>query len=212
MTVVGILLAAGTSHRFGSDKRRAKLPDGRTLLEASLTNLGAVVDTLVLAVRQQEPWIEPLLQPIPNIHRVEVPDTKGLGDTLAAAVRYTEATIKADAALIALADMPWVKPQTLEKIIGKMKTSAVVVPRYHDRWGHPVGFQARYFQALMGCQGDTGARWLLTREIEHVFELDVDDPGIHGDIDIPSAIKKTASECVRYPLRGTCGLHQLWRH
>lgn len=47
--------------------------------------------------------------------------------------------------------------------------------------GHPVGFDARHFDALAALQGDAGARHLL--QSAAVERLSLDDPGIVRDVD-----------------------------
>lgn len=148
MNVVGVLLAAGISSRFGRDKRRAKLADGTLLLKQSLDNLAPMVDSVVIAVQRHEAWLEVMIQPMAAVHCVSIPNTKGLGDTLAGVIDYVDKEGAADAVIVALGDMPWVKPQTLQAIRQALEVAHLIVPSFNHSWGHPVGFGRCYFEQL----------------------------------------------------------------
>lgn len=54
MSVVALVLAAGRGTRFGSDKRRATLADGRSLLAHSVERARAVFDDVRVVLREGE--------------------------------------------------------------------------------------------------------------------------------------------------------------
>ncbi|MDE2259940.1 MAG: hypothetical protein KGK17_06425, partial [Betaproteobacteria bacterium] len=58
--------------------------------------------------------------------------------------------------------------------------------RYRGQRGNPVGFSSHFREALMALRGDQGARRLLDVHRQEVCWLDVDDPGILLDIDVPN--------------------------
>ena len=51
MSVVALVLAAGRGMRFGSDKRRATLADGRSLLAHSVERARVVFDDVRVVLR-----------------------------------------------------------------------------------------------------------------------------------------------------------------
>lgn len=182
--VVGLVLAAGRATRFGTDKRRARLPDGRKLLDASLANAAEAFDELLLVLRDDD-TIDDLILP----RQVRVFHTplaqRGLGASLAAG---TEALSShpATALAVLLGDMPWVRPDTCASLIRMASTSRIVQPHHKGRPGHPVLFGRTFWPSLCELDGDEGARGLINRHLEHYQPVDVDDPGILLDIDRPA--------------------------
>ena len=181
MNIAGLLLAAGSGRRFGGDKRRALLPNGRGLLEQSLSTLYPNVDRVVIVVKTEEAWLRSLLARFANTQVLCVPDTGGVGDSLAAAIQFVAADPTVDGVLVALADMPWLNPDTLQKLVAALAQYPLVAPCYQGRRGHPVGFARRYFPPLAQCRGDRGAQSLLATEVVHLCP--VKDGGVLGDVD-----------------------------
>ncbi len=184
--IVGLLLAAGRSRRFGSDKLLQRLPDGRTVLEASLAPLAASVDRVLVLVRPGPSPLHELLQE-KNIPYLEVPQADdGMGTTLAAGIR---ATAQARGWLVGLADMPCLQADTAARIVHALEQGALLAaPRHQGRRGHPVGFAACWQSQLAALQGNQGARSLLQSAAAQVVTMEVDDPGCLLDIDTPEAL------------------------
>lgn len=114
-----------------------------------------------------------------------------MADSLAAAVRYASAFAEADEGLvIALADMPFIRPATILAVANALTSGAsIVVPTYQSQRGHPVGFAAKFRDELERLRGDEGARSILKRYASEVYKLACDDPGILADIDTLSDLK-----------------------
>jgi molybdenum cofactor cytidylyltransferase len=148
----------------------------------TLRSYHQATSTVFVAVRQREPWLNDLVHRYPGTSVITVDETQGIGDTLAMAVGKIAAQ-DIDALLIALADMPWVQAATLNTLTTALAVAPIVVPTYQGEWGHPVGFDKRYFPALKQCAGDRGARGLLERERARMLECPVDDHGVLSDVD-----------------------------
>lgn len=175
-----LLLAAGTGRRFGGDKRFARLPDGRFLLEATLDTLGATGLPLRVCLRRGDTGAQALLEER-GMDWLACPGAeRGMGRTIAEGLRGAPAW---GAVLIALADMPWIAPDTFVAVAGRCAVGRIVAPVFEGRRGHPVGFGADYFEALARLEGDRGARELLSQYADRLEELPVDDPGILRDVD-----------------------------
>ncbi len=107
---------------------------------------------------------------------------EGMGDSIAAAVR---ATAQAPGWLVLPGDLPLVRPETLRTVAAALAQHAVVVPHYHGRRGHPVGFSAECREALSELSGEQGA-WHVVRAqaaLNRMTAIEVEDPGIVTDID-----------------------------
>ena len=105
----------------------------------------------------------------------------GMGASLACAVR---AAPDAAAWVVALADMPWITPATIARVVAALADGAPVVAPFHGgERGHPVGFGQPCYEALATLTGDEGAKSVVAAHRDRIVRIDVDDPGILRDVD-----------------------------
>lgn len=179
-----VVLAAGSSSRFGSDKRQALLPNGRTLLEATLASIPPLFAQRILVLH---PGDEELAAAHAGSWETVIAASAalGMGHSLAAGLaRCSSAT----GALVVLADMPAVLPSTYTELARQLCKDRIVLPRHGGKRGNPVGIGRNFFADLMSPQGDQGARHLLQAHPAAILWVDCEDPGILRDIDKPSDI------------------------
>lgn len=184
--LVGLLLAAGHSRRFGSDKLLHPLPGGEPLVVASARRLAAATDHTVVLIRPQQPALQRALAHL-AVAVVETPPTAdGMGATLAAGIR---ATPQAGGWVVALGDMPAIAHETLQRVTAALRAGATIAAPYHaGQRGHPVGLAACWRAELAALSGDVGARDLLRAHGPAIVRIDVDDPGCLFDVDTPAAL------------------------
>lgn len=184
--VTGILLAAGQARRFGANKLLATLADGSPVALATLARLRAAVDRVVIVTPAEGATADRFEDE--GLAPVRCADAAaGMAHSLRCGIA---ASADSSAWLVMLADMPYVRTETLQKIVQTLRQgAAIVVPRHAGRNGHPVAFTARFRAELQTLTGDRGARAILDAHPESVQYLDVDDPGIHQDIDTPADLQ-----------------------
>ena len=176
-----LVLAAGASERFGSDKRKYRV-DGRPLLQRTVEQVHQAGLACRVCLRPGDGDI-PLLLGIPGIEFIECASAaQGMGSTLAEGVR---ACPDWEGLLVVLGDMAWVRPDTLLGVFTALTADTLVQPVCNGKPGHPVGFGKRFFPELAALSGDRGGRALLQRHAGLLREVTVDDPGIHRDLDRP---------------------------
>ena len=176
-----VILAAGGSTRFGSDKRHYLLAGKRTVLETTLTAYQHVFDEIYLVLKPDDKrWAR---YPA-TVKTVYAPDSAlGMGHSLAAGIR---AARHLGFLFVALADMPHVLPATLRRLVDAMTgTRCIVQPVYLGTPGHPVGFGSAYFDELERLSGDIGARQVPAAHPDQITRLEVSDAGVVDDIDVP---------------------------
>ena len=191
--MIGILLAAGFSRRFGvADKLLQPLPDGRLIAMAAAENLIQAIPTCVAVVRAENKVLAQLLAD-KGFELVFCDDNKPeMADSLASAIRFSAGFAQAaDGFVIALADMPYIKAETILAVAAQLNAGAsIVIPTYLGQRGHPVGFSAKFRHELESLQGDEGARSIIKRHANEVTLLACDDAGILADIDTPADLSQ----------------------
>ena len=182
--ICGILLAAGASKRFGSNKMLHLLGGGTPVAVAALANLRSAIPHVIAVVRPGATILENLLSEAGATVILCTDADEGMGVSLASAVR---ASGDVSGWVIALADMPYIQPLTIVKIATSLAAgAAIVAPAYHGRRGHPVGLSARFRPQLEALRGDAGARSVLEQNAGQVKLIEVDDAGVCRDIDTPA--------------------------
>ena len=185
--LIGILLAAGFSTRFGGSKCLARMANGVAMAVQAARNLESAVDHVVCVVRTDDIVLKSEITAA-GFDVVECADSaKGMSASLRSGVR---ATPEADGWLIALADMPWIRPSTCRMVARELKQKGgIVVPVFKGEQGHPVGFPASRIGDLQSLSGDHGARALLDRYPREVRRIVTEDPGILRDVDTPEQLR-----------------------
>jgi len=188
-SVAALMLAAGYSRRFGADKRRLQLGDGRSLLSASLALPCSMLEEVWLVLRPDESITELGLPA--NIKLVQHPLTaQGMGHSLAAGAERLLAESRADAVAIFLADMPAIRRDSLETLFAHASANAIVLPSYQGKRGHPVLFGRAFWPQLATLSGDAGAKPVLQQHPEAVRIVELNDPGVLQDIDTPADLSQ----------------------
>ena len=189
----GILLAAGRGTRFGTDKLMQPIqiehdsngvnPTPRSIaLVSGSTLIASLPDSIAVCRPEQTLLRQQLTEQGFDVRTSDRAD-QGMGFSLAAAVAACEET---DDMVVCLADMPYIKAITIEKIAMVLGSGAALVqPLYQQKPGNPVGINHRFRQLLLEPSGDFGARKLLKQHAGEVSYLEVTDPGVVMDIDRP---------------------------
>jgi molybdenum cofactor cytidylyltransferase len=181
--IVGILLAAGKGTRFDPSGAQNKLLQtttaGDKIVVAAATTLLTVLPNVTAVVRKTDDAVAAELSAL-GCKVVVCPDAdQGMGASLVSALAQNQ---HAAGWIIGLGDMPSVQTTTIAALVDKLKNGAdIVAPFYKGARGNPVGFGAKHLNELLRLGGDQGARALL--KSYPVTTVEVDDPGIHYDID-----------------------------
>ncbi|MCC4116148.1 nucleotidyltransferase family protein [Aromatoleum toluclasticum] len=183
----GILLAAGQGSRFGSNKLCHPLADGTPVAVRSAENLREALGEVLAVVRPEDSVLRAHFDAA-GIRYVMCADAgEGMAATLACGIR---ATPGATGWVIALGDMPYIRPETVAVVAAVLGEGALLAAPFFDgQRGHPVGFAAALKDELLALQGDEGARRVIVAHKEHLQRIDCDDPGVLADIDVPADVR-----------------------
>jgi CTP:molybdopterin cytidylyltransferase MocA len=195
--ISAVILAAGTSTRMGAVKQLLEV-DGRPLLEHVLDNVRASgISEIILVLGHAADAIRRELD-LEQINLVMNGDYRGgMGSSLKAGLSAVDP--QAQAALVVLADQPFVRPATLDRLIAQhSRTGAqIVIPTYHGFRGNPVLLDRSVFPEVMNLGGDVGCRAIFGDHAEGIVKVPVEDVGILLDIDQPGDYEKLRSTQAR---------------
>jgi molybdenum cofactor cytidylyltransferase len=187
---VGILLAAGKSQRFGSNKLLHPVIDNTPMLIVCAEKLASVLPGSVVVIHRDLSDLTAQLEQLGLCVVINKQAEQGMGSSIACGVR---ASSDATGWLIMLADMPYIKTETLSALANKLtQDTEMIAPLFGQKLGqqrgHPVGFSQRFKNDLMALNEDIGARHIIEKYQQHQVMLPVDDEGVLRDIDLPEDV------------------------
>lgn len=173
MTTAALVLAAGSSSRFGSPKQLIDW-GGRPLLEH--------------VVAQAHEWPVDEVWVVLGDHADEILDAcdfgsaivvinddhaEGLASSLSVGLDALMQIGRADRVVIALGDQPTIDRRVVAALLEHHAESGrmAVVPRYRYTRSNPVVIDRGLFPRLMSLEGDQGAKQLLEAHPEWVEEV-----------------------------------------
>jgi len=179
-----VVLAAGSSERFGSTKQLARLDDGDTLISRAVRTARQALGDRTLIVLGHDWQAVRSAAGTPCPYFVINDDfAAGIGTSIAAAASAIRDV--ADAILLVLADQPGVTRADLEMVLGAWSGDAfeIVAASYAGTRGPPVLLPAGTFEDLERLDGDRGARDLMGDSRFSLKQVDVEAAA--ADIDTP---------------------------
>jgi molybdenum cofactor cytidylyltransferase len=189
--VVGVLLAAGGSTRFGERNKLLAEIDGTPLVgHAARTLLDSRVSRVVAVLGHQPSAVRAALADLD----VEFVENDAYEQGLSTSVEHgvlaaTESG--AEAAVFLPGDMPFVDSATVDSLIDAFRggVANAVAPAFEGQRGNPVLFGRAHFDALRSVDGDVGGRRILLDGDGALLETD--DEGVVADIDTRADLEAT---------------------
>ncbi len=188
--VSAILLAAGASSRMeGRDKLLEEVEGEPVLRRAARALAESGAAEVIAVIRAQDEARRATLAGL----AVRVVENPAAVEGMASSIRAGLAAARpdADAAIIALADMPEIATAHANALIAAYDPSAGrAICRAADeegRPGHPVLFGRRFFESLSRLTGDEGARDVLRENAELVALAPTPGRAARLDLDTPEA-------------------------
>jgi molybdenum cofactor cytidylyltransferase len=190
--VVAVILAAGESRRMGAPKM--VLPWGqRTVIgqvvsviqEAGLHEIIMVIGGAETAVR--ETLQGEAVQVVPNERYATGEMLSSVQTGLAAAMSGT-----AQAALIVLGDQPQIQVEVVRQLLRRWQEtrSAIVIPSYHMRRGHPWLLPRSLWQEVIELPAGQTLRDFLNVNRDRIDYQPVENDSILLDLDTPDEYER----------------------
>ena len=199
MNVAGIVLAAGSSTRMGRNKLLLEL-DGETVVQrAARTAIDAGLDPVIVVTGHAHEEVAAQLHVFAVTTVVNAEHDSGQHTSVAAGVA---ALGDCDAAIVMLADMPFVTATMLRHVATRYRESGapLVVSRYGgDVTAPPMLYDRSLFGELMRMDARCG-RQVVRRHRREAVEVDWPAEALR-DLDRPADL-----EAIREDLAGGAGL------
>lgn len=157
--VVGIVLAAGRSSRFGPPKQLLPLGDSTLLGQVVRRVNGSSLDRVVVVLGRASDDVREAFDP----GRARLVDNTAYGEGCASSLLAgLDSAGACDAVTLLLGDQPGVSSQTIDAVLDRWRLDRpwAAVTAYRDALGHPFVFAREAFAALRGLHGDK-AVWKL---------------------------------------------------
>ena len=185
MKIGCVLMAAGSSSRFGENKL-AKEVAGVPIFCRALASIPAEVFDQVVVVTQSHLFSSYIKEyRFTEIHN-PAPE-KGVSLTIQLGL---SALKDCDGILFSVSDQPLLRRESVKALVELWRTrpETIAALSCDGRRGNPCIFPARCFPELMELTGDTGGSAVIRRHEEDVILLDV-DPRELWDVDTPEALE-----------------------
>jgi len=190
-SVTGVLLAAGSSQRFGKDNKLLHpLADGTPLAVASARNLTAALEKVIAVVRPEDKELASLLQHEGLEICISPESNQGIGASISNGVK---SSIHSDGWIFTLADMPYINSDIISIIIENiLHNKPIVRPYYQNKPGHPVGFSQLYRNELLNLNHKEGAISIINKTPSQLQKINLNTSSIITDFDTLNDFMETS--------------------
>ena len=186
-SVHGVVLAAGTSERYGDRNKLLASLDGESIVRHAVRALCASpLDGVTVVLGHDADRVRNDLSSLPVSVVENGRYRQGQGTSVATGVAAARER-GADAVLIALGDMPHVSSGSIAGLLEAYRAGAgsALAAACDGERGNPVVFDEQHFDALAELDGDRGGREIILSAPDAAL-VETGDPGVLQDVDRPA--------------------------
>jgi molybdenum cofactor cytidylyltransferase len=200
--VACIILAAGLSARFGSEKMLVRFgPSGKSLIQNAVDAANGSKSSYVLVVlgHKSNEIMENL-----NPGRAQIVLNKAFRGGLSSSIRTGISNVPSDSkgAILMVADQPFLTKGLLNRLIDtfkrKKEKAKIVCLSFRGEPRNPALFGREYFPKLSTISGDVGAKQVIAQQLRNVTLINVEDERVFLDIDTRSTLRRASGEFKRH--------------
>lgn len=189
-----VILAAGQSSRMGAINKLLIEVDGKPMVRHAVdASRAAGADPIIVVTGHAAEDVRGAVgDDVTYIHNLDY--QQGLSTSLRAGIGAVPDT--SEGALIALSDMPRVKPEHIRQLMRAHDPDEghiICVPTWQGKRGNPVLWDRRFFDDFMSLGGDVGAKHLISENADLVVEVPIEDDSVLDDVDSPDALARLAA-------------------
>ena len=189
----GIILAAGSSVRFGHPKQLIKLRDKYLVEWVAEAALNSQLQTVVLVLGHAHQKIISALGSIGQHPKLEVVVNPRYREGQSTSLTIGLSRVRQDfaAVMYLLADQPMLNSDTIDYLLDQFHDSErdICVPVFEGQKGNPAIFSRSVYDEIMMIEGDIGAREIIEKNAERVLYVAIKDPLCFFDVDSPEDLK-----------------------
>lgn len=185
--LAGIVLAAGTSSRFGAGNKLLAPYCGQAMVRSVVeAALATELDPVIVVTGHEASAVREALAGLEVVYAHNAQFATGQSGSLKTGIAAVPP--ECAGAMILLGDMPEVTAEIINKLSDDFSDeTCIVVPQHGGRRGNPVILGRSSFAELENAAGDEGARRLLTGK--NVRTIDVDNDAVLLDFDTPDSLE-----------------------
>ena len=190
--VAGILLAAGTSSRMGSNKLLFELEGESILRRAAKRALAGGLSPLLVVLGHESNKAAQELKGLPCQWALNPLYEQGINSSLKSGIMAV--MTKAQAAMVLLADMPFVTPEMIAAMIERYRTTEapLVISDYDGVNAPPMLYDRSLFNELLMMTGEGCGRQVVKRHRDEAEVLPWPVAAL-SDIDVPEDYARVKS-------------------
>jgi molybdenum cofactor cytidylyltransferase len=193
--IAAVVLAAGSSTRMGQNKLLLTL-DGETMVRRALrAALAAELDPVVVVLGADAERMRAEIADLPCLAVVNVDHAQGKGSSLQTGITRVSSIAGVGAAVVMLADMPFVTAEMLVAVAARHRTTQapMVVSRYGAVNAPPILYARALFAELLALPGQACGKEMIRRHQQEAGVLTWDESAL-ADIDAPEDYQRVRAQ------------------
>jgi len=193
--VAAVILAAGSSTRMGQNKLLMAL-DGETMVRrAARAALAAGLDPVIVVLGHEAERVRAELAGLACRTVVNPDHMLGKGTSLQVGIREARALPEAEAAVVILADMPFVTSAMLAALVERRRAAGapMVVSRYGEVNAPPMLYGRALFDEMLALPGEACGKEMVRRHKQEAATMLWPEAAL-ADVDVPEDYRRISAE------------------
>lgn len=183
--ISGILLAAGSSKRMGSEnKLLLPFKEKPMFLQALKALQDSKLDELIVVLGHEYRKMMPYFNSSAIKLAINGNHLEGQTSSIKAGLQLVNPST--DAVLICLADMPLIQKEHIDQVIdvhGALKSESILKPYKAGTPGHPTIFSKSFISDLSECKDADGCQSVIKSNTNSLIKFETTDSAFFTDID-----------------------------